>query len=131
MNAPKPEKLALYFGCRDELGHYLQTRQKTIWRTEEVPGLPWTLGAMDGGLLANGKRPDVCDGKVFWTCGGRAELWFAFFWWDRSIDKRGASNSGFYVRGFDFADREAAFAYAGTIFPKVILRQEVPLTLQP
>lgn len=67
---------------------------------------------------------------MFWTCGGKP-LWLAFFWWDRSIDKRGASNSGFYVRGFEHTDRQAALDYAGTVFPDVVSRQKHPLVLQP
>lgn len=88
---------------------------------------------MDGGLLNNGKRSDVYDGKVFWTCGGRdlkTDLWFAFYWWDRSIDRRGASNSGFYVHGFPWPEAEAAFAFACSQWPQVITRQRQPLVLQ-
>ncbi len=84
---------------------------------------------MDAGLLKNGKRPDVCDGKVFWTCGGTT-LWYAFFWWDRSVDRRGACNSGFYVRGFGWPEAQAAFDYACAEFPNVVARQRHPLILQ-
>lgn len=131
MTSQTVEKMALYFGCRDTAGHYLQSEKETLWETSRVPGFPWTLGHLDGGLLRNGQHPDVYDGKVFWTCGG-SPLWLAFVWWDNSIDRRGASNSGFYVRGFiDVASRQAALDYAGTIFPKVIARQRQPLVLQP
>lgn len=84
---------------------------------------------MDGGLLKNGKRRDVYDGKVFWTCGG-LEFWYAFFWWDNSVDRRGASNSGFYVRGFGWPEATAAFEYACEQFPQVVGRQRQPLVLQ-
>lgn len=113
-------KRALYFGCRDEIGHYLCSSQgRTIWDTSSVPGFPWSLGHLDGGLLNNGRHPDIYDGKVFWTCGG-TPLWLAFVWWDNSVDRRGASNSGFYVQGFDVAE-----------FPKVVARQRQPLVVQP
>jgi hypothetical protein len=131
MIIPAPTKLALYFGCRgSDLGHYFQSATETLWEPSRVHGFPWTLSHMDGGLLKNGKHSDIYDGKVFWTCGGRP-LWLAFFWWDNSVDHRGASNSGFYVRGFDVASRQAALDYAGTIFPKVVARQRQPLVLQP
>lgn len=130
MILPSADKLALYFGCREEAGHYFQSATETLWETSRVPGFPWTLCHMDGGLLKNGKHPDVYDGKVFWTCGGHP-LWLAFFWWDNSVDRRGASNSGFYVRGFDVAGRQAALDYACTVFPKVVARQRQPLILQP
>ena len=130
MILPPADKLALYFGCRDGcLGHYFQSATETLWETSRVPGFPWTLGHLDSGLLWNGKHPDVYDGKVFWTCGGHP-LWLAFFWWDNSVDRRGASNSGFYVRGFDVAERQSALDYACTIFPKVVVRQRQPLILQ-
>lgn len=127
------EKLALYFGCRGDLGHYLQSERETLWETERVPGFPWKLSHLDSGLLKNGKHPDIYDGKVFWTCGG-TPLWLAFFWWDNSVDHRPGSNSGFYVRGFGpgFAsDRQAALEYACLIFPKVVARQQHQLVLQP
>jgi hypothetical protein len=125
-------KTALYFGCWDQVGHYLhQPNGRTVWRQrDDFPDLPWTPGLMDGGLLTNGKRPDVYDGKVYWTCGGLA-FWYAFFWWDRSVDQRGASNSGFYVRGFGWPEAEAAFEYACAQFPQVVTRQKHPLVLQP
>lgn len=58
-------------------------------------------------------------------------LWHAFIWWDRSDDQRGASNSGFYVRGFPYEEREPAFDFACAAWPKVVARQRHPLVLQP
>lgn len=125
-------KLALYFGCWGRPGHYLhRPKGLTLWSpSRDLPDLPWSEGLIDAGLLRNGKRPDVYDGKVYWTCGGRA-FWYAFYWWDRSVDSRGASNSGFYVRGFGAAEPEAAFEYACSEFPAVVARQKHPLILQP
>lgn len=123
-------KLALFFGA-DPIGHYLHhPNGKKLWNAQrDVPGFPWSEGLLDSGLLKNGSRSDVYDGKVFWTCGGRA-LWYAFFWWDRSGDSRGASNSGFYVRGFGWPETTAAFEYACAQFPRIVARQEYPLVLQ-
>ena len=127
--------LALYFGyaTRGGGGHFLHAPNGS-WSSldpqRDAPGLPWGLGLIDGGLLKNGGHADVYDGRVFWTCGGNP-LWIAFFWWDNSGDKRGASNSGFYVQGFEPADRQAAFDYASSIFPQVITRQKHQLALQP
>ena len=95
-----------------------------------VSGFPWNIGHLDAGLLINGRIPDIDDGRVFWTCGG-TPLWLAFYWWDRSGDKRANSNSGFYVLGFDVDSREAAFDYACSVFPGVVARQVRPLRLQP
>jgi hypothetical protein len=132
-------KRALYFGCRgaNEPGHYLQEGRKTIW--DVPPECHWSLGLMDSGLLKNGRHRDVYDGKVWWTCGGRADLWYAFMWWDNSGDKRPGSNSGFYVRGFApevltpesaKANATLAFRYACESYPWVVNRQRKPLVLQ-
>ena len=134
-------KLALYFGCRDGLGHFLHgmTGPRTsLDPTADVPGFPWDIGLLDGGLLNNRKVPDRPDGRVQVICGGRPDFWFAFVWWDRSVDKRGASNSGFYVRWpmpevTSEAVEEAApeaFAFACSVWPRVVARQLHPLALQ-
>lgn len=124
-------KLALYWGCWDQSGHYLHNiRGATIWNPRhDIPGFPWSEPLLDTGLLKNGKHPDIYNGKVFWTCGG-SPFWYAFFWWDNSVDHRGASNSGLYVRGFDWPERQAAFDYGCSEFPKVVARQKHPLVLQ-
>jgi hypothetical protein len=122
---------ALYFGCWHQAGHYLHDEHgRNLWDMPE--GFPWTIGLLDGGLLHNGQREDVPDGRVFWTCGGRSldDLWLAFYWWDRSVDRRGACNSGFYVHGFKHTEPEAALEYACKVFPQVVSRQKFPLKLQ-
>lgn len=123
------EKIALYFGYGSG-GHFLRGgRQSSLDPARDHPGFPWTINLLDTGLLKNGKIPDEPDGRVFSTAGGKPDLWIAFYWWDRSGDKRGASNSGFYVRGFEWADRAAAFAFAKEAWPAVVARQKFPLVL--
>ena len=99
-----------------------------MYSTSETPEIPWDYAFMDTGLLKNGNHRDVYDGKVFSTCGG-SPLWIAFVWWDNSIDKRPGSNSGFYVQGFDWKDKDKAFEYACSAFPGVVKRQPVTLRL--
>lgn len=126
-----PEKRAFYFGCWDRAGRYLHDiNGRTVWESDFPAGFPWNIGHLDTGLLKNGKHEDVPDGRVWWTCGG-TPLWLAFFWWDRSVDRRGACNSGFYVQGFNYTEPQAALDYAGTVFPAVISRQRHALKLQP
>lgn len=134
-------KRALYFGCGpSEKGHYLHEGKRILW--DPPPECPWTLELMDGRLLKNGKHQDVYDGRVWWTCGGRGDrnFWYAFFWWDNSMDRRGASNAGFYVLGFQpeiitpetaRENAKPAFEYACEQYPWVIARQRQPLSLQP
>lgn len=127
---------ALYFGCLDGAGHYLHDGRghRTCFDPKDYDAsIPWTIAHMDSGLLKNGEHPDVYDGKVFWTCGGRSVFWFAFFWWDNSVDDRGASNSGFYVRGFHIDDHkrpQIALDFACKAWPQVVSRQRQPLVLQ-
>jgi hypothetical protein len=146
-----PEKRALYFGW-GEGGHFLRGphRFRTTDPRSDYPDFPWTIDLVDSGLLRNLGVQDRPNGRVHWTCGG-TPLWIAFFWWDRSGDKRGGSNSGFYVQGFDpgkypkgcdpgkypkgcdpRADEglQAAFDYACLQWPDVVARQLNPLVLQ-
>lgn len=137
MASPPPTQRAFYFGFSSG-GHGFCGRARGWNGWVEIPsGCPWDLGLMDSGLLKNRKVPDAPDGRVYWTCGGsREDLWFAFFWWDRSGDKRGASNSGFYVGGFPMQTRDTvkeaaaeAFAIACEQWPEVVARQLFPLVL--
>ena len=121
-------KLALYFGCWERSGHYLHDIYGSHLEPSSVD-LPWDYTLLDTGLLENRKVPDSPDGRVHWTCGGNKAFWYAFVWWDRSIDTRGACNSGFYVRGFGWPEATAAFDYACAQFPSVVERQEYKLIL--
>lgn len=126
-------KMALYFGCWNQAGHYLHDTSGTHMyksRNSFPHDIPWDESIMDTGLLKNGKIPDIPDGKVYWTCGGKDAFWYAFYWWDRSVDKRGACNSGFYVRGFGYPEAREAFDWACTQFPRVVERQKYPIELQ-
>lgn len=130
------DRVALYFGFGSG-GHFLRDAHGTC--EHRLPaGFPWEPHFLDGRFLVNRKVPDDPDGRVHWVVGGRP-AWFAFTWWDRSGDKRGASNSGFYVRGFapEPITREAveaaapaAFAFACEQWPGVVSRQLYPLVLQ-
>lgn len=122
-------KQALYFGCWRDSGHFLHNTSGLHVYSRRIKDLPWDECLMDTGLLKNGKIPDSPNGKVYWTCGGLA-FWYAFYWWDRSVDKRGACNSGFYVRGFGWPETQEAFDYACSQFPHVVERQKYPLVLQ-
>ena len=128
MTASMLGKMALYFGCWDSPGHFLyDVNGLTVY--DRPSDLPWSEGLMDSGFLKNRKVRDATTGKVYWTVGGW-ELWYAFFWWDRSVDSRGACNSGFYVRGFGYPEAQATFDYACAQFPHVVRRQSPPLVLQ-
>lgn len=134
-------KAAFYFGPRSQAGHYFWTDpyNSTLEPRQADPSFPWKdIGLLDGGLLKNRKVRDAPDGRVHTVCGGRP-VWFAFVWWDRSVDTRGACNSGFYVRGFApevvtyanvIAVAPDAFRFACEAWPDVVARQRFPLVLQ-
>lgn len=127
------KKRALFFGVKpgDRAGHFLWGCRNgySLDGKRDAPGFPWDMGLVDGGLLKNWKVPDWPDGRVHWTCGG-TPIWIAFVWWDRSEDKRGACNSGFYVQGFDpRTELRQAFEFACGEWPLVVARQEHPLKL--
>lgn len=124
-------KKVLYFGCWRDAGHFLHdTGGHHIYDSERPSDLPWDESIMDGGFLKNRGVRDLPTGQVYWTCGGSKAFWYAFYWWDRSVDTRGACNSGFYVRGFGWPEAQAAFDYACVQFPHVVKRQKHPLVLQ-
>lgn len=123
------EKVALYFGYGSG-GHFLRRGDsfRTLSPEEDIPGFPWTGALLDSRLLSNRGVPDVPDGRVHWVVGG-TPLWLGFVWWDRSGDKRGASNSGFYVQGFHHTELQAALDFACSQWPDVVARQHHPLVL--
>ncbi len=123
-------RMALYFGCWRDKGHFLNDTSGRIIYQWQRQDLPWDIELMDTGLLKNGKIPDVLTGKVYWCCGGKDAFWYAFYWWDRSIDSRPNSHSGFYVRGFGWPEPQEAFDWACTQFPHIVKRQPIPLVLQ-
>jgi hypothetical protein len=121
-------QVALYFGYGPG-GHFMRGGPRvTLDPQQDFPDFPWTITDLDTGLLRNRGTPDIPDGRVHWTCGGKKQLWFAFFWWDRSGDERPGSNSGFYVRGA--SGPKEAFAFACERWPAIVKRQKFPLVLQ-
>jgi hypothetical protein len=126
------EKLALYFGCVGDSGHFLwdpRDMSSRLRPPRDVQDFPWTMGQLDHDLLD--RRGLRRFGKVAWLVGGRPVAWHAFLWWDRSVDRRPGSNSGFYVRGFEPRREDAApaFEYAKAVWPGVVERQLFPLVL--
>ena len=127
-------RLALYFGhlSPDSRGHFLRCRNErnTLRPRTRYPGFPWDIGELDGGLLRSAKVRHV-EGPVLWTCAGihRTDIWHAFCWWDDSGSALPRSNSGFYVRGFASAERDAAFALACDTWPEIVARQRSQLVL--
>jgi hypothetical protein len=128
-NGKQLGRLALYFGCWASPGHYLHDTHGSRLHGSLPVDLPWDEEIMDARLLKNRKVPDIPTGSVEWVCGGSKAFWYAFVWWDRSVDKRGACNSGFYIRGFGWPEAQQAFDYACLQFPHVVNRQVHPLFL--
>lgn len=93
-----------YFGCVDGPGHIFRGPgpRTRVYALEEH--LAQLFGGLDGKLCWNSPRSDrdrfvdrnETEGRAFIThCGG----WTALAFWDRSVDRRGACNSAFFVQG--------------------------------
>lgn len=110
-----------YYGCHEHPGHYMF-----------VPGMrndykflynnPWGVqvdtGLCPGGLEIEGNA--LLHHKDGWT---------ALAFWDRSVDKRGKSNSVFLAEGtFDF---ERMIDLAKEFFPEVMERIKFPIVEAP
>jgi len=114
-----------YFGCVGESGHHLFTDRLRSVYNEGPPWDPLGIGAADGVLAPHvvgcNKRHCRCPNGD----EGVAEIhhkdgWTAMAFWDRSVDRRGASNSNFFAEGtHDFA---AMLAIAKEKFPAIIGR---------
>lgn len=86
---------AYYFGCWSPAlcGHYLFDEAGHHADERRVPGLPIRPTLLDGGLLFG--VPDKEGNAVLFHGRGCTLLSF----WDRSGDRRGASNSSFILPG--------------------------------
>ena len=99
------ESNVYYFGCWRDSGHYLKHPGGSSVHSADEKVRPWKM--IDGCLPpARRDRPDRRGyARVLKEAGqGKAALhykdgWTAIAFWDRSVDKRGASNSAFFVRG--------------------------------
>ena len=93
-----------YFGCVGGPGHFFHGPGGTtkLRATEEV--VTALFKGIDGKLCWNSPRADrdrydyrdETEGRAFITHSGG---WTALAFWDRSVDRRGACNSAFFVQG--------------------------------
>lgn len=118
---------AFYFGCFEQAGHYwfdtfMRTPRQADGSYYPHPGAPSPWGYPDCTL-----QPHCVQVRDRWEVIGpqieghalvhRKDGWTALSFWDRSVDKRGNSNSTFMFRGdFDF---DTMVALAQEHFPKV------------
>jgi hypothetical protein len=113
----------LYFGCWGQVGHYLwdprgehpkDDTMPTELRRNKIDGVYAPVFGLRPGYNYDREQPE-----------GRARLayvsgWTVLAFWDRSCDRRGASNSAFLLEGhFDFA---GALALARATFPSIFER---------
>lgn len=106
----------LYFGFVANFGHDLRSKRR---RVDIYKDTPW--GArLDGGLLEC--VPDNPNGK--WH-EFQKDGWSAVAFWDRSGDKRGASNTAFIVH--DEMDGKSILELAAVQWPEVFARPGFPI----
>lgn len=112
----------LYFGCGHGSGHYLfDVRGRSPGGAREFD----RLRALDGKLAPQPERED----QLYLAAFSRLEGWgcCALSWWDRSVDKRPASNSILFAPGARLPDTMLAEAQAQ--FPWVFSRLPQPVKL--
>lgn len=105
---------AFFFGVIDphDLGHFLyRTDGRRVYHTEEKRSMPFRTEVLDGGLLPVGGVEE--QGKCFLSV---INGWTVLGMWDRTGDKRGASNASFIVEGIHTVSKMRAFA--AELFPK-------------
>lgn len=121
------ELRAYYFGCWGQTGHYLyEPSGRTTWNriTPNIHG-----GSLDGGFCGDPALARYRYGETVPTWShegaqpeGRARIthldgWTILAFWDRSLDRRDASNSAFLLQGTH--DFQAMVAMASARFPSV------------
>lgn len=103
-----------YFGCYQQLGHYLWVpgMRSSQWQPwDRQPGfLPWT--EIDGKL-----PPQDNDQREGSHALHHLNGWTAWALWDRTVDSRFNSNSVFFAEGIH--DVDAMKAIAAEHFPEV------------
>ena len=115
---------AFYFGCWREAGHYLfcpSGRQASYRLPDDFPISRGDI--LDAGFLP-ANLPEVEGLASFCHLNG----WTIISFWDRSVDKRGKSNSSFLLRGeysFDVACKAAA-----EVFPAIWSRFKFPIVMR-
>jgi hypothetical protein len=117
----------IYFGCGHGAGHYAFTQA----RNSLPPPHPLfrKIERLDGVLPPQPERDALLYWAAFSRLGGLG--WTALAWWDRSVDKRPASNSLILAPGLTI-EAEQMLEEARLRFPWVFARcPEVRLLDRP
>ena len=112
----------MYFGCGREAGHYIFTASGRKLLEHKFDRL---------GHCFDGSLPPQPEEKLYLASFSRLGGWglSALAWWDRSVDKRGASNSVIFAPSLTISPDEM-LTEAQTKFPWVFNRLPQPLELQ-
>ena len=117
-----------YYGCIGKPGHYLHIPAASPWdgKVHSNPdGWPkaWAShyagGQIDGTLCPRGRQVEGAASLH------HVEGWTALAFWDRSVDRRPASNSVFVVR--EWLDFPAMLERARAAWPDVFARFSFPV----
>lgn len=103
----------LYFGCWNEAGHHLRDSTGRSYYAHERS--PLSAKDLDGVFAPRGvnEREDVTELV-------HIHKWTVLAMWDRSVDKRGASNAAFLEEGTH--DEAEMWRRARVAFPRVVAR---------
>jgi hypothetical protein len=96
-NTSTGHRSSFYHGCGDDTGHYLfeEGRGRLCAVNANIPSdFPVCLHILDAGLLPPNLPQEEGLATVAYVNG-----WTILAFWDRSVDKRGNSNSAFVLPG--------------------------------
>lgn len=116
-------QLWFYFGCGDRAGHYLYSQSRSVTYGDRGT-LARGLEHFDGVLAPLGETQLYVAAMN--RLGGLG--YSALAWWDRSVDKRPASNSIIFAPGLTIP-AEDLLAQAQQRFPWVFARLPQPVRL--
>ena len=118
------EDTELYFGCWKEMGHSLWTKDRTsavpYWEWEKVIGI--SAKELDSGFCPDDPKEPEGRAKITEKAG-----WTILAFWDRSVDRRMASNSAFLIRGSHTFDEMVTLSR--NAFPTIWRRFEFEVVL--
>lgn len=125
-----------YFGCQRESGHYWWDTEgsRSSRKAEERVGGK-IANKIDGGFCPGvSSDPNKRYARTRPEVEGEAKLhyvdgWTILAFWDRSVDKRGACNSNFVIRGCCTFDE--ALQLAREQYPQVMNRLTFEIKLVP
>jgi hypothetical protein len=122
----------LFFGAWGRPGHYYWLPGRRWAETDRSPPASLQGGKIDGRLAPQKRAPRYPNALL--EVEGEAAVhhidgWTVVAWWDRSVDRRGGSNSAFLMRGTH--TMSVVFLEAADKFPELLPRFATLVEVKP